>query len=87
MKLPEMHPVESSNLEAAGFEGVSNTLYVRFKRANGGATYRYSGVPHHVYQEFLEAERPGQYFAANIRDKFPTEKVIKPEETEPPAAL
>lgn len=96
MKLPEMHTFDledSSNVEAAGYEAASSTLFVRFRRKGQpgrGEVYLYRGVPHHVYQELLESARPGQYFTDNIRSAgFNYEKItdkIKVEETEPPTA-
>lgn len=86
MKLPPMHKVESSNLDAVGYEAASSMMFVRFKRETGGKTYQYKNVPHHVYQELLEDDSPGKYFAAHIRNRpeYPAEEVLQPEEQEPP---
>lgn len=59
---PEMEPVQSSTIDAIGFDGA--TLWIRFRGAGGGAgkTYRYEGVPRGTYEAMRSAASPGQYF-------------------------
>ena len=45
----EIIKVESSNVEAIGYDKESETLQVEFK--NGGI-YQYFDVPQHIFQEF-----------------------------------
>jgi len=71
----DMVTLESSNLEAAGYDRERERMCIRFKRF--GATYFYDRVPGEVYAGLLLADSPGRYFAATIRDRFPTSR--KPE--------
>ena len=66
----DMVTLESSNLEAAGYDRAHERMCIRFKRS--GATYFYDRVPSEVYAGLLRADSPGRYFAAHIKRKFPT---------------
>ena len=66
----KMFPVNSSNLSSVGYE--NGTLYVSF---HGGRLYSYSGVPYSVFQELMSADSHGKYFAANIRNTYPYERL------------
>jgi hypothetical protein len=61
----EMCKCKSSMLEEHGYDPGTKTLAVTF--ANGGGSYRFSGVPQSVYDEMVKAESIGRYFAAHIR--------------------
>lgn len=37
---------------------------------DSGGPYTYYGVPHHVYEEFLNAPSKGEYFNDNIKDVY-----------------
>lgn len=60
----EMKSVESSNIEAIGWE--DEVLEVRFKK---GGLYRYTGVPELVWKAFLGADSKGKFFHSKIRPK------------------
>ena len=60
----EMIKVESSNVEAVGYENCM--LVVRY--ANG--TYAYSDVPRTEYTNLLESVSKGSYIASNIKGKY-----------------
>lgn len=60
----ELQHVESSNIEAIGYDTDTNELYVEFKN---GSTYKYMGVPFETYQELMDAESHGTYLNANIK--------------------
>lgn len=65
--MPDMQHIESSNLDEAGYDEKTQILEASF--LNGG-TYRYYGVPKHVWEEFLAGNTPGQYFYHNIRTSY-----------------
>jgi hypothetical protein len=66
-----MLPVQSSNIEAIGFNDESGTLYVQF---HGGSTYSYANVPAEVVQGLIGAASKGSYFAQKIKNKYVTSK-------------
>ncbi|EHI96771.1 hypothetical protein CDLVIII_0028 [Clostridium sp. DL-VIII] len=47
----EMIYVESTRVEAVGYDEYNSTLYVRFK--NGGALYAYYDVPKYEFDDFF----------------------------------
>lgn len=63
-------PVRSSNLSSVGYE--NGTLEVQF---HSGGIYRYSGVPENVYRNLMSAASLGSYFAAFIKDRYPTKQI------------
>jgi hypothetical protein len=68
----EIIKVESSNVEAIGYDKESETLQVEFK--NGGI-YQYFDVPQHIFQEFHNADSIGKYLAYNIKGNYRYSKV------------
>lgn len=68
----EMHPLSSSNLQAAGYDEETNTLHVEFV---GGGLYAYSGVPQETYVALMAAPSAGSFFHRAIRNRFPTERL------------
>ena len=68
----EMIPVESSNIEAVGYDGDSSTLQVEFK--NGG-TYQYFDVPEHIFEGLRDADSVGRYLASVIKGSYRYSKV------------
>ena len=67
----KMHPMESSNIDAIGYDPAKSELHVRF---TSGATYAYSGVEQTVFNKFLAAGSPGGFFAAHVKNKYDTER-------------
>ena len=49
--MPEMKYVDSTNIEAVGYDPESLELHVRF--AGSGDTYAYYNVPDFVYEELM----------------------------------
>lgn len=47
-------------------------LFVTF---NDGDRYVYVGVPGEVHRSFMDADSKGQFFAYEIRDQYPYNKV------------
>ena len=62
----------SSNIDAAGWDGTTHTLRVRF---HSGSEYEYAEVPAEVYQEFRAAHSPGSFFASRIKGVYVSTKV------------
>ncbi|MCC7316600.1 hypothetical protein RAS2_18630 [Phycisphaerae bacterium RAS2] len=66
--MPEMHLVDSTNIEAIGFDPSSQELHVRFLKS--GETYVYYAVEEWVFQEFLQADSKGTYLNASIKGRY-----------------
>jgi hypothetical protein len=62
-----MH-VESEAISEIRYDEERAKLFVTFR---DGDRYVYVGVPGEVHRSFLDADSKGQYFAYEIRDKFP----------------
>lgn len=74
----QLTQLRSSNLRAAGHEPATNLLAVHF---TNGSVFHYKDVPSDVASKLLQADSPGKYFAAEIRGKYPAEKVVAEEQT------
>jgi KTSC domain len=66
----ELHTVESSMIQAFGYEAETQTLMVIF---SSGKTYRYFDVPPEVYQQLLAAPSKGSYMRDLVIDCYPYE--------------
>ncbi|RLA84132.1 MAG: KTSC domain-containing protein [Epsilonproteobacteria bacterium] len=60
----EMIYVESSNLQAVGFDESQNVLFVEFKH---GGTYQYFGVDKSIFDGMLMADSKGKYFDQYVK--------------------
>lgn len=60
-------PVTSSNVEAIGYDGDSQTLQVEFKN---GSTYQYFDVPERIFDELRDAGSIGAYLSSNIKGVY-----------------
>ncbi len=69
--MPDMHYVDSSNVEAIGYCPETEELHVQFLKSG---LYVYAGVPEWVYVEFMEAESKGRYLNENIKECYPYER-------------
>jgi hypothetical protein len=65
-----MTPVNSSNIEAVGYE--DGRLQVNFK---SGSRYVYEDVPRHIADDFLAADSPGRFFVHFIKGVYKGRKV------------
>lgn len=63
----EMIPIESSNIEGAGYNNKTKQLWVAFK---GNKVYRYDLVPRKLFEELLQAESKGKYLNEHIKGNF-----------------
>jgi hypothetical protein len=55
-------------IASIGYDPSNGTLEVEFTK--GGAVWQYYDVPENVWHELQSAPSLGQYFLANIRDRF-----------------
>jgi hypothetical protein len=63
----EMIYVDSSNIEAIGYDAPSSELHVQFLKTG---LYVYHDVPQHVFEELLNADSKGSYFNRNIKPVY-----------------
>jgi hypothetical protein len=59
--------VVSGNLHSVGYDPATLILEIEF---NSGSVYQYYGVPNAVFQGLMQAPSHGEYFHANIRNRF-----------------
>lgn len=71
--MPEMQYVDSSNIEAIGYDFETRELHVRFLKS--GDTYIYYDVEDWVFSEFLQAGSKGGYLGAQIRGRYQYSKL------------
>ena len=69
----ELKPVESSQIQAAGYDSATQTMAVRFKGSN--FVYHYKGVEPDVAKAFDEAESKGRFFGSTIQGAYDFEKI------------
>jgi lysyl-tRNA synthetase class 2 len=60
--------VDSTAISEIDFDSERGKLLVRF---TSGERYVYVGVPGEVCRSFVEAESKGRFFQAQIRDRYP----------------
>lgn len=79
--LIELHPVESNQVGAIGYDEATQTLAVQFKRG-ARAIYHYPDVTRETFEAFKGAESIGTFFGQHIKalpfEKFPSEDVDQP---------
>ena len=62
----EMHEVDSTSIEAIGYDGDARELHVQLK----GRHYVYADVPRDVFDGFGQADSAGKYFHAHVRPVY-----------------
>lgn len=65
---PTMFPLRSSNVQACNYSFKTQTLFIEYK-SNGG-TYAYANVPPGIFYQLMQAQSPGKYVWAYVRDKY-----------------
>lgn len=60
-------PVDSSNIEAVGYDPESQVMHVKFR---SGDTYQYSGVPADEHQALMSAPSIGGHFHRRIKGRY-----------------
>ncbi len=71
--MPEMIFVDSSNIEAIGYDTGTLELHVRFLKS--GETYVYYAVEEWRHQEFMQADSKGVYLNVNIKPHYQSAKL------------
>jgi hypothetical protein len=64
---PDMTMIDSSTIEAIGYDEPARELHVRFK---SGKTYVYLDVSAETYQEFAQSDSKGSYLNREIKSNF-----------------
>jgi hypothetical protein len=71
--MPDMQYVDSSNIEAIGYDSTCQELHVRFLKS--GETYVYYAVDEWVFNELMQAASKGEYLNANIKPNYQVGKL------------
>ncbi|WP_343917299.1 KTSC domain-containing protein [Agrococcus citreus] len=66
--MPRMQPVESSSVDAVGFDPARNELTIRFV---DGGTYVYGMVPIAIFEALLDADSIGRFVNDRIKPRYP----------------
>lgn len=64
---PDMQYVDSSNVEAVGYDAASQELHVQF---TNGALYVYFDVEEFRHQELMMADSAGSYLNREIKPRY-----------------
>lgn len=64
--------VQSEAIRDIDYDETRSKLFVTF---HDGDLYVYVGVPGEVHRSFLDADSKGSFFAYEIRDQYPYNKV------------
>lgn len=67
-------PVESSAINAVGYDEASETLAVEFRN---GLIYHYFSVKSDTYRQMMEDESLGQFFNQVVKGKHDSEQVYE----------
>lgn len=65
--LPEMTPVQSSNVDSVGWDAATSRLYIKF---NSGSIYVYENVPEDVFLDLEAAVSVGSYFNRQVKGQY-----------------
>jgi len=65
--MPEMTYVQSSNIEAVGYDESAEQLHVQFL---SGGYYVYHDVPREVFQELMYAPSKGSFLNREIKNRY-----------------
>jgi len=72
MNIPEMTPVDSSNVESVGYDKDSQNVFVSFLN---GSIYVYKGVAENEFENLRDAASVGSYLHRNFKNVYPYERV------------
>ncbi len=67
--------VASTVIRSVGYDAEPAILEVEF---HSGDLYRYFMVPKVLHDQLMAAPSKGKYFQANVRDRFPSERIRGP---------
>jgi len=65
--MPEMVYVDSSNIEAIGYDENTQELHVQFRQ---GSSYVYRDVPRHLFDELMNAPSKGSFLNREIKGVY-----------------
>lgn len=68
----EMVQVDSSNIDAIGYDEEAQELHVQFQ---GGSEYVYSGVPGDVHERLMSAPSKGRFLNTEVKGIFSAAQV------------
>ena len=66
--LPRIQRIQSSSVDAIGYDPEGGRLYVRF--IGSGHAYVYRGVPEAVYDSLMRAESKGRFVNDRIKGAY-----------------
>ncbi|MCA9464397.1 MAG: KTSC domain-containing protein [Nitrospira sp.] len=69
--MPEMIYVDSSNIEAIGYDDDTQELHVQFL---SGGLYVYHGVPRGIFNELMSASSKGSFLNREIKGVYQVAK-------------
>lgn len=67
-----MTPVQSSNIQAVGYDPATSTIQVQFM---SGSTFSYAGVPQETYDGLMASASKGKFFFNEIKGKYAGQKL------------
>lgn len=70
--IPEMTPVNSSNIAEVGYNEENQEVYVRFLN---NSLYVYKGVPLFEYKGLINSPSLGSYINRNYKNVYPYERI------------
>lgn len=70
--IPEMTPVNSSNIAEVGYNEENQEVYVRFLN---NSLYVYKGVPVFEYEGLINSPSLGSYINRNYKSVYPYERI------------
>ena len=79
----DLHPIESSMIQALGYDPATRTLAVQFTAHTivaGGDLWHYADVPEAAYELLRGADSVGQAFGRHIRGRYKGVKQPRAEE-------
>jgi hypothetical protein len=65
--MPEMIYVDSSNIEAIGYDDDAQELHVQFL---GGGYYIYHDVPRNIFDELMNASSKGSFLNREVKSVY-----------------
>ena len=70
--MPDMIYVDSSNIEAIGYDEITQELHVRFL---SGAMYVYYNIPREIYDAIMNAPSKGSFLNREVKGAFEYSKL------------
>ncbi len=69
--MPKIHDVDSSNVEAIGYDQDRQELHVRFLQSG---TYVYFGVGEALFHAFLRSASKGRFLDEQVKGQYPFDR-------------